>query len=264
MKLLTGWVLSAGLAVAAGAAQAQVLAPYDAGRSPYQAVSDIGGPYAAMPPEAPTPAYGPRLLPPEEVYTVLRESGFSPLGIPRQRGLVYTISVIDRGGQDGRLVIDARTGRILRFMPANRMGGLFDDTLTTYGPPSYGPPGPPPPATAIRGEPRPPRSIPKVASRTAVPLPKAAPHPAEATRPAAEATRPAAEATRPAAVEATKPLAANPAGASPSPTVAAQAKPAEAQTTGQTAAPVAAAPAEARPAPQVLPTQAMPKAQGLD
>ncbi len=87
------------------------------------------------------PGYGPRLLPPHEVYTVLRESGFSPLGIPLQRGFVYTISVIDRGGDDGRLVIDARTGRILRFLPANRMGDNFDDELTT----TYGPPGPPPP-----------------------------------------------------------------------------------------------------------------------
>ena len=103
MKLLTGWVLSAGLVVAAGAANAQVLAPYDIWRAPYRAVSDVGGPYAAMPQDAPAPSWGPRLLPPEEVYTVLRESGFSALGIPRQRGLVYTISVIDRGGRGSPL-----------------------------------------------------------------------------------------------------------------------------------------------------------------
>ena len=106
MKLFTGWVISAGLLAAATAAQAEVPAPYGIGRSPHTVVSDFGGPYAAMPPEARVPAYGPRLLPPEEVYTVLRESGFSPLGIPRQRGFVYTISVIDRGGDDGRLVIE--------------------------------------------------------------------------------------------------------------------------------------------------------------
>ena len=115
----------------AAAANAQVLAPYDAGRSPYAAVSDFGGPYAAMPPdEAPPPGYGPRLLPPTEVYTVVRENGFSPLGIPQQRGLVYTIAVIDRGGDDGRLVIDARNGRIVRFMPAYRMGDNFNGELT--------------------------------------------------------------------------------------------------------------------------------------
>src|SRR5450759_3078890 len=49
MKLFTGWVLSAGLVLTAAAANAQVLAPYEIGRSPYAVVSDIDGPYAAMP-----------------------------------------------------------------------------------------------------------------------------------------------------------------------------------------------------------------------
>ena len=94
MKLFTAWVVSAGLVVTAAAANAQVsapqvLAPYETGRSPYTVVSDIEGPYAAMPPEIPAPRYGPALLPPTEVYTILRESGFLPLGIldsrPRRR-----------------------------------------------------------------------------------------------------------------------------------------------------------------------------------
>ncbi|MDP3076906.1 hypothetical protein [Bradyrhizobium sp.] len=244
MKLFTGWILSAGLMlVAAGAANAQVLAPYEAGRSPYRVVSDIGGPYAAMPPEARVPGYGPRLLPPHEVYTVLREGGFSPLGIPVRRGFVYAISVIDRGGEDGRLVIDARTGRILRFLPANRMGDNFDDGLTTtYGPPS---------AADVRGEPRPTRGAPKVASRTTVvPVPK----------PRAGETRPLAAA--PSAAQPARPAAVPPAQQS---AAALPAKPADPQTTGQTAAPAAAAPVvEARPTPQILPTQDMPKAQGLE
>src|SRR6266581_9617327 len=134
MKLFTGWVMPAALAVMATGANAQVLAPYEAGRSPYSVVSDVEGPYAA-PAEIPAPRYGPTLLPPTEVYTILRESGFLPLGIPQQRGLVYTISVIDRGGDDGRLVIDARTGRIIRFMPGYRTGDNFgDDLMGSYGP----------------------------------------------------------------------------------------------------------------------------------
>lgn len=251
MKLFTGWVVSVGLVVAATAAQAQVPAPYGVGNSPYRAVSDVGGPYAAMPPEARVPpGYGPRLLPPQEVYTVLRESGFSPLGIPRQRGFVYTISVIDRGGDDGRLVIDARTGRILRFLPANRMGDNFDEALTD----SYGPPGPPP-AAGVRGVPRPPRAIPKVASRTsAVPIPKASPHAGQA-KPAGEAKKPAGEA---------KPQAAKPATPPAQQSAAAQTRPAEPPTTGQAAAPAVAPPVEAKPAPQILPTQDMPQAQGLE
>jgi hypothetical protein len=250
MKMITGWVMTAGLVLGATAANAQVLAPYGAGRSHYTVVSDVGGPYAAMP-EAVGPGYGPRLLPPTEVYTILRESGFSPLGIPQQRVFVYTISVIDRGGDDGRLVIDARTGRIIRFMPAYRMGDNLNGDLT-YGPVGPGvEAGPLPPASYVRGPPRPPLAVlgptpgpaPRVASRTpVVPMPKASPsHPSE---PAPLAAKPAAEpAQRSAAVPQTKPADA------------------------QAAVPAAPAPVEAKPAPppvQLQPTQEMPKAQGLD
>ena len=232
MKLFTGWVMSAGLVVMAAGANAQGLAPYETGRSPYTGVSDVEGPYAAMPPEIPAPRYGPALLPPTEVYTILRESGFLPLGIPQQRGLVYTISVIDRGGDDGRLVIDARTGRIIRFIPAYRMGDNFNDDLTG----SYGPVGVPP-VSAVRGPPRPPAAVPHVASRTpSVPMPRAAPPRAG--------------------------VAAKPAAAPAQQSAAVQAKPADAQAIPQAAAP---ATVEAIPAaPQIQPTQGMPKVQGLE
>jgi hypothetical protein len=222
MKLLMGWAASAGLIFAAEAANAQVLAPYDIERSPVTMVSDVGGPgpYAAMPPEA--PAYGPRLLPPMAVYSIVRESGFSPLGIPQQRGLVYTISVIDRGGDDGRLVIDARSGRIIRFMPATRMGDNFNDDLNA----AYGPVGPLPPVNSnYRRAPRPPLPVPHVASRNA--MPKALPHP-----------KPQAAPVQQSAVTA-KPAEAQP--SSPSSTVGV-----------------------AKPSVQIMPTQEMPKAQGLD
>jgi hypothetical protein len=237
MKLFIGWVVSAGLIVTAAAANAQVLAPYETGRSPYTVVSDVEGPYAAMPAPVPAPRYGSTLLPPTEVYTILRESGFLPLGIPQQRGLVYTISVLDRGGDDGRLVIDARTGQIIRFMPAYRMGDSFNEDLTG----TYGPVGSPPPVSAVRGPPRPPASIPHVASRTpSVPMPRAAP---------------------PRAGE-VKPLTTAPAPAPAQQSAAVQAKPADAQTPPQVAAP---ATVEAKPAaPQIQPTQEMPKVQGLE
>ena len=211
MKFFTGWSLAAGLVLATAAAQAQVPAPYEPGRSPYYSVSDIGEPYMPPPPAYPGPRYGqgygpgPMLLPPTEVYTVVRESGFSPLGIPRQRGFVYTISVIDRGGDDGRLIIDARTGRIIRFIPAHRIGDGFNDDLTM----NYGPPGPPPP-THVRGAPRPPKAIPHVASRT-VPVPKPSPI-AAAAKPAV----PVEPAAKPVAAEA----AAKPAAAEPKPVAA--------------------------------------------
>ena len=258
MKFFTGWLLAAGLTLGATVAQAQVLAPYGAGRSPYYSVSDFGGPYAPPPREYPGPRYGqgygqgPTLLPPTEVYTVVRESGFSPLGVPQQRGFVYTISVIDRGGDDGRLIIDARTGRIIRFIPAHRIGERFNDDLTM----NYGPPGSLPPVTQVRAAPRPPKSIPHVASR-AVPVPKASPL-AAANKPAASpepAAKPAA-AVQPAAAAPVQPA------APVQQSAAAQPKPADAQPSAPAAVTTGAA--QAKPTAPIAPTQDLPKVQGLE
>ena len=192
MKLFTGWVLAMGLVLAATAAHAQIVAPSEAGRPLYRSVSDVSGPYVDGPyaavPEAPRPGYGygPTLLPSTEVYTVVREAGLSPLGIPYLRGFVYTIAVIDRSGNDGRLIIDARTGRIIRLVSAHGIGDNFNDNPAVI----YGAPGTLSPMTNVRGAPRPPRAIPHVASRT-VPVPKASPL---ASKPATEpAAKPAPE-----------------------------------------------------------------------
>ena len=245
MKLCRGWVMSAGLVLAATSASAQVsngqvlnsqvVVPNEGARPLYSAVSDVGGPYAAMPPQA--PGYdGPRLLPVPEVYTVLRDNGFSPLGAPQQRGLFYTIAVLDRGGGEGRLVIDARDGRIVRYA----RGYPDADVAVAYGPAEA------PPVSAVRGPPRPPASVPHVASRTpTVPLPKAMPQ-----RPDEPAT--AAKTPDKAVSEPAKP-------SEPAPQSVAQAKPAA-------ATPPATPPAviEAKPAPQIQPTKEMPKVQGLE
>ena len=112
-------------------------------------------------------APAPALLPAHEVYNIIREAGFSPLGIPRQRGYVYTIAVIDRGGEDGRLVIDARNGQIIRFTPAWRMSAVWRSIQ--LGP---RPPGPmPPEVTELRGRAAPARLGAARRSRT-VPVPK--------------------------------------------------------------------------------------------
>ena len=161
MKLFAKAVVSAGLVVTAGAANAQMLVPSDAGQARIQATSDFEGPYGPPPlPPAPAPrpygygpdndyapqygygprygedpqyGYGPALMPLSEIYAVLRENGFSPLGIPQQRGFVYVISAIDRAGQDGRLLIDGRSGRIIRFTPAYH-GGFYDRMHDELGP----------------------------------------------------------------------------------------------------------------------------------
>jgi hypothetical protein len=154
--------------------------------------------------------------------------------------------VIDRRGDDGRLVIDARDGRIIRFLPAADAYGM----APAYEEPAVAPYGPqtalPPPTMVRSGPPRPPAAIPHVASRK-VPLPKAAPSrgetPVAAAKPAEPVTQQQAPAPQAPAQQ----------------TAAVQAKPVE-------AAPQAAAPTvgEAKPGPAILPTQDMPAAQGLD
>jgi hypothetical protein len=244
MKLFTG-SLAAGLILLAGGAQAQV-----PGR--YTAASDFDAPYAVAPPVVHGPRYtprpdyvpgpqygyapGPGLLPSTEVYSVLRDNGFSPLGIPRLRGFVYTISAIDRGGEDGRLVIDARDGRIIRFVPY-RTGDNFYEEQSTLGGPSAAPlPQAHAPAQAtqapahVQATPRPAKPTSQVASRT-VPVPKASPI---AVKPApAPAQQAAAPAPKPTEVQAA-------------------------------AAPTVAASTPATPAPQIAPTQDMPNVQGLE
>src|SRR4051812_29190925 len=96
VKVLMGGVAGAG-GLATATANAQGPAPYRIG-GPVVIASDFVGPYAAMPPR-----YAPMVLPPREVYAIVRENGFSPLGAPQQRGAVYTISAIDPDGEDGRL-----------------------------------------------------------------------------------------------------------------------------------------------------------------
>jgi hypothetical protein len=234
MKVLMGLVVSTGLALTASTADAQILAPYF-GMSPYTStITDIEAPYAAIPQEVPAPRYASPLLPPQEVYAILRENGFSPIGALRQRGLIYTIAVADRSGEEGRLMIDARNGRILRFMPAYVMGRESNEGPRVI----YGAVGPMQPLRPVRSGPRPPASIPHVASRT---VPKTPPPHAGEVRPLAAIPALPAPAQQSAAV---------------------QAKPGETQAVPQAAAPSVT---EAKPAaPQIRPTQDMPKMQGLD
>jgi hypothetical protein len=272
MSAFKAWTVSVGLLLAATAANAQGLPPQDTGRSGYIVASDIAEPYADVPPPprviygSPGPAYGygpggyrpgpayryeyggvgGELLPPREVYAVLRQSGFQPLGMPRLRGMVYIVEAMDRRGEDGRLMIDARTGQIMRFMPAYRLGDNFDGR---YAPPVYGPPpisrldAPAlPPTSHLDSQMPPPAPAAKMASRmpSAVPAPKAAPQ------------RPNID----------QPLAAKPTLA-PAPTqqsAAVQMKPADTPSAAP-AAPLA----EVKPvAPAIQATQPMPKVQDLE
>lgn len=117
-------------------------------------------------------AYATPMLPPGEIVRIARQNGFSPLGAPQQRGFVYRLPVLSPDGDDGRLVIDARSGRIIRFLPAMEYGSRFDRG------PAYanGPVGTLPPRREGSAALRPPSAIPRIAAPTTVAaLPKPAP-----------------------------------------------------------------------------------------
>src|SRR5581483_3120438 len=279
MRHSAEWAVSAMLVVAATAANAQgpggryqptsdFEAPYAGG--PVPAPGYYGGPPAYGPPPAayaPPPGYGPSILPVQEVYAVLRDNGFSPLGAPFQRGLTYVIAVMDRGGEDGRLVIDARNGRIIRFMPASRWGGgYYGERSGYYGdryapPPPDGPPGVLPPIAPSSSDARPSVPAPRLASR-GVPLPQ--PKPSVAGKlPEVTPQKSAAVVTKPDAAPAPKPAVA-PASAVQAAATAISAAAA------QTAVPLTPASGatvlapEPKPAPEIQKTQPMPTVQGLE
>jgi hypothetical protein len=250
MKFFTG-SLAAGLILLAGGAQAQV-------PGHYRAVSDVETPYVVgprvvVPPPAyevgPGHGYGPSLLPSTEVYAVLRDNGFSPLGIPRLRGFVYTIAALDRDGSGGRLVIDARDGRILRFVPRRSGSDFYEEQsmLPRAVPAPLGamPPHAPQVAPLAQGQPPQPHGQDQAASRP---------------------SRPAQVASRAVPVPKASPIAAKPAPAVPAPVQQAAAPaPAPKSVEAPPAAPPPAEATAAKPAaPPVAPTEEMPKAQGLE
>ena len=119
------------------------------------------GPFAMVPPARfESPVDGPS-VPPLEVARMLRSTGFSLLGPVNRRGWVYTVAVLNPRGDDGRAVIDARTGAIIRFIPALAVNSRINDELGVI----YGPPGPPPVAQDFSAAPRPPKPLPRVAKR---------------------------------------------------------------------------------------------------
>ena len=211
-------------------------------------VYDPRGLYAAIPPGARYEhEFDGAFIAPDQIAAMLRSTGFSLLGSINPRGWVYTAAVLNPRGDDGRVIIDARTGAIIRFIPAFAINGRTDRELSAL----YGPPGPPlPPAVGeiYRAPPRPPVKAPKLASRTppSAPMPQSQPGAKSAAKPdAASAPAPVtpAKPVVAAAPEMAKPVEANPA----------EAKPAE-----------AAAPVAKPPELELKPTQDMPPVQTLD
>lgn len=185
------------------------------------------------------------VLPPYQIVTVLRSTGYSPLGPVTRRGWVYTVAVLNPNGDDGRLIIDARNGQIMRFIPAMAVDERLNESMAM----AYGPPGPPPQDVRyetrrgslldLRRSPRPAVAVPNTAQRNG---------PKVANRGPASAPIPAAA----------KPVAGAPAQAAAPVQQAAENK-SVAATAG-----VAKPPAPQPSTPQLWPTQAMPEVQLLE
>jgi hypothetical protein len=209
--------------------------------------SAIAGPALAqpLPPAYPGAVYpearGPG-VPPYEVVAIVRSTGLEPLTRPVRNGTAYALRALDPAGQEVRVVVDARNGRIARVVPvpgARHVDPRYGEFPPPYGraagrlvPDGYGPgarvaalppgaEGTPPSAhaPAIGSAPRP------AAQSAPPPLPRPRPKAASADSSAAAPTAaPAPHAMPPAAAEAPAappaPIAAKPAseGAAPAAT----------------------------------------------
>jgi hypothetical protein len=196
-------------------------------------------------------------VPPYEVLTSVRSMGLEPLTRPVRNGAAYALRAFDPSGQEVRVVVDARRGRVLHVSP---LGPRYGVMPAPYGrppgripmvPDGYGPssriaempPGAEGPAVYGPGA-------------GAVPPPHApaaavAPHPSSA-----QAGPPPLPRPRPKVATAETPAAAKPEAG---PAVVQQVRPARdaakdaskdakaSETTGTTAAPAAPAPAAAAP-----------------
>jgi hypothetical protein len=168
-------------------------------------------------------------LPPRAIAALLDDEGFSILSPPIRRGPAYVVAVIDPNGNDGRVTLDAFSGRIIRFRPVMGPNAMIlpDDIRDTYA----------------RRDLTPPRSIPYVPPRARTSsLPSPAPGPAPRSANRAEPSQPRA--------------AAPPNGTAPR---AATRPPMQTATT-QGAPP----PVTSKPPVTLQPTQDMPPAMGFE
>jgi len=57
------------------------------------------------------------ILPPYEVAAIVRSTGLEPLGRPVRQGQAYAVRAIDEAGEEVRVIVDARLGRIVKVIP---------------------------------------------------------------------------------------------------------------------------------------------------
>jgi hypothetical protein len=60
------------------------------------------------------------VIPPYEVFTIIRSMGMRPLGRPQFRGRFYVVHAIDPRGEEVRIVVDAYAARVVSVQPLDR------------------------------------------------------------------------------------------------------------------------------------------------
>lgn len=246
-----------------GPATAQALPPM-AGPPVYDVQSAYPPPYYA---NRFGSLYDASLLP-QEIVEILQSTGYAILGTPVRHGRFYVVTALHPNGDDGRVTIDAFTGRFVRFVPAAQVGVIETENVAAYPPPP-----PPPVITASRpaiAQPprpglRPPTALPKVASRAPATTPIPAPKPAQIAKPAAVA--PAAAAATPSGLSLQK--AAEPVQETAAPQGTDVQKAAGIQKTADSSQAAAAKlpdgkPADSKPAVELRPTEPAPPVQTLE
>jgi hypothetical protein len=164
-------------------------------------------------------------LPPHEIVTIVRSTGLEPLYRPVRHGPSYVLRAADPAGQEMRVTVDARSGRVLQIIPV--LGPRYAVMPPPYGrppgriamvPDGYGPnsritalppgvEGPPMIGPGIGAPPSvPPRApaagAPPAGQAGPPPLPRPRPKVAAAPSPAAPAAKPAPAAPSPAEAKA--------------------------------------------------------------
>ena len=64
-------------------------------------------------------------VPPYEVLTIVRSMGLEPLTRPVRNGPAYALRAVDPSGQEVRVVVDARRGRVLHVSPLGPRYGVM-------------------------------------------------------------------------------------------------------------------------------------------